>query len=122
MSKAPEVKNEPIEIASVELPTPQKLELKQEMKASGSGAGKSRNILSNSRSSAGFGVASGGATPENVPIKITNSNSSIAASTVAKVAPVAPPKLSQRSSKVISTPPQNQKSKLEKVPQKLLRN
>ncbi len=60
LSKAPEVENEPIEIAIVELPTPQKLEVEPETKADGSFiTGNNRAILSNYRSSKGFGVANG---------------------------------------------------------------
>ncbi|WP_009631433.1 energy transducer TonB [Synechocystis sp. PCC 7509] len=121
LSKTPIIENEPIEIAIVELPTPQKLELQQKTAAKGSsGAGNNGAILSKSGSSSGFGVASrgGGASQgKSSPKTITPSNSSIAASTTLKVAPVSP-NLSQKSSRVFSAPLQNQKIKLESVPAK----
>lgn len=121
LSKAPQVENEPIEIAIIELPTPQKLEVEPETKADGGFiTGNNRAILSNSISSKEFGVASSSGTyqEKSSPKKIAPSNASIAASGVVKVSP-APQKLSQRSSKVISTALPNQKIKLENVPSEI---
>ncbi len=119
LSKAPELENEPIEIAIVELPSPQKLELKQENEARGFVAGKSRAILSNSGSSKELGVASG-ASQEKSPIKIAPSNSSVATSEILKVQPAPQQKLSQRSPNRISPPQQNQETKLEEVQAKIV--
>jgi TonB family protein len=118
LSKAPEVEKEPIEVAIIELPNPPKLELKQETEAKGgSGGGESRAILG-SGGSEGFGVAGGGGASQEKspsPRKIASSNSS----EVLKAQP-APQKLPLRSSKVISTPQQNQRTNLEKVPAKIV--
>ncbi len=117
LGKASELENEPIEVVIVELPNPPKLELKQETEASGSGRGNNQAILG-SGGSEGFGVAGGGGASQEKspsPKKIASSNSS----EVLKAQP-APQKLSLRSSQIISTPQQNQRTNLEKVPAKIV--
>ena len=113
LSKAPEPENEPLEIAIVELPNPQKLELEPEKAKGSSTAGNDRAILSSSGGSGGFGAASGGGTSQEKSSlqKIASSNST----EILKAQP-APQRLSQTISKAIPTPPQNQKITLEKVP------
>lgn len=113
LSKVAEPENEPIEIAIVELPNPQKLELKPEKAKDSSTAGNDGAILSSSGGSGGFGAASGGGTSQekSSPQKIASSNST----EIFKAQP-APQRLSQTISKAIPTPPQNQKITLEKVP------
>ncbi len=102
LSKAPEIENEPLEIAIVELPNPQKLELEPE-KANGSTARNDRAILSSSGGSEGFGAASSGGASQQKSSEVVKAQS-------------APQRSSQPISKAIPTPPQNQKVTLEKVP------
>lgn len=105
LSKAPEIKDEPLEIAIVELPTPQKLESKPEEVQGNSGA-----VLSSSGGSAGFGVASGGGA--SLPKRVASSE------IINVVQPIPQQNSSpRRISKVISPPLQNQKIKPE-VPAK----
>ena len=117
LSKAPEVENEPIEIAIVELPPPQKLAVAPETKADSSLiTGNNQARLSNPTSSAAIGSST--SQEKSLPKKIAPTSISIAKSKVVKVQP-ATQRLSQSSSKVISTPPQNQKIKSEQVPSKI---
>lgn len=112
LSKAPELEDEPMEIAIVELPTPQKLESKPEEVQGSSGEKNDRAVLSSSGGSAGFGVAGGGgASPKRVaPSEIIN---------VAQ--PIPQQKSSpKRISKVISPPLQNQKIKPEAPAKKIV--
>lgn len=112
LSKAPEIKNEPIEIAIVELPTPQKLESKPEEVQGKSGAGSDRAVLSSSSGSEGFGVASGGGA--SLPKRV-------APSETIDVQPIPQQNSSpKRISKVISLPLQNQKVKPEVSAKKIV--
>jgi hypothetical protein len=97
LSKTPELENEPIEIAIVELPTPQELAVEPKTQADGGSIGGNNGATLSSGGSGGFGVASrsGASSSKNEPIKIAPSKPSIAVSTVVK-APAATPKLACR--------------------------
>lgn len=119
-SKVPTPENEPIEIAIVELPSPQKLDVTPEI---AKGKGNNQSILSNAGGSGGFGVASGSGdnsggnriSVENAPRKIASAKSSIAIAKAVQVSPT-PQKLSPR----ISRRSPNQNTKLEKVPSEIV--
>lgn len=108
LSKAPELKDEPLEIAVVELPTPQKLESKPEEVQGNSGA-----VLSSSGGSAGFGVASGGGA--SLPKRVASSE------IINVVQPIPRQNSSpRRISKAISPPLQTQKIKPEVSAKKIV--